>query len=147
VDASPGASGGPGTAVATAAPSPAVTPSPALGATPPPRATPTLAGQQVALVSDVKPHEALAITDPLTGDPAFLFKLASGRVACFDALCTHEGCPVEFDPSSELLFCPCHGAVFDPAHGAKVLRGPTRRPLAELPLTIDPQTGAITLTG
>ena len=102
---------------------------------------------QVAFLADVQPHEAFAITDPATGDPAFLFRLASGRIVCYDALCTHEACPVDFDPHAELLVCPCHGAVFDPAHDGRVLAGPTREPLPELPLTIDPVTGAITMSG
>ena len=100
---------------------------------------------QLAFIGDVRPHEALAITDPGTGDPAFLFRLASGRVVCYDGLCTHEECPVDFDASSELFVCPCHGAVFDPAHSGRVLAGPTRRALPEIPLFIDPATGAITI--
>jgi len=102
---------------------------------------------QVAVVGDVKPHQAVAITDPTTGDPAFLFRLASGQIVAYDGLCTHEGCAVDFEASSELFVCPCHDAVFDPAHGARVLSGPTQEPLPELALTIDPITGAITIAG
>ena len=50
------------------------------------------------------------------------------------------------DSGSELLVCPCHGAVFDPAHQGRVLAGPTQKALLELPLTIDPSTGAISST-
>ena len=104
------------------------------------------AGDVVANLADIARHHALAVTDPVTGDAAVLFRLASGQVVGYDAACTHEGCPVEFDAGSELLVCPCHGAVFDPAHQARVLAGPTRRALLELPLHIDPATGAITFT-
>jgi thiosulfate dehydrogenase [quinone] large subunit len=122
-------------------------PSPDAGASAGPAASSGETVGQVAYLDDVQPHEAVAVTDPATGNPAFLFRLASGRVVCYDALCTHEDCPVEFDAHSELFVCPCHGAVFDPAHGARVLTGPTRDPLPELPLTIDPDTGAISITG
>jgi Rieske Fe-S protein len=103
-------------------------------------------GEVVAHLADILPHHALSVTDPVTGDPAVLFRLASGQVVGYDALCTHEGCPVEFDSGSELLVCPCHGAVFDPAHQARVLAGPTRQALLELPLSVDPATGAISIT-
>ena len=109
--------------------------------------SPATADSHVAFVSDLKAQQALAVTDPITGDPAYLFRLASGNVVCYDAICTHQGCPVDFDPGAELFVCPCHGAVFDPAKGARVLQGPTRQPLVELPLSIDPSTGAITITG
>ena len=153
---------GAGTATATAgAPSPSPAPSPlaptprlpSLSSSPAPStlvsasASPTgSAGDVVANLADIARHHALAVTDPVTGDAAVLFRLASGQVVGYDAACTHEGCPVEFDAGSELLVCPCHGAVFDPAHQARVLAGPTRRALLELPLHIDPATGAITFT-
>jgi thiosulfate dehydrogenase [quinone] large subunit len=106
----------------------------------------SIGGQIVARLADLKPREALAVVDPKTGDPAVLFRLASGKVVGYDAICTHAGCTVEFDSGSELLFCPCHGAVFDPAHSARVLAGPTRQPLFELPVTVDPTTGAISMS-
>jgi thiosulfate dehydrogenase [quinone] large subunit len=90
---------------------------------------------------------SLAFQDPQTGDPGVLVKLASGKVVAFDAVCTHAGCTVDFDAPSGLLFCPCHGATFDPAHGASVLGGPTNVPLTALPISIDSKTGAISLLG
>ena len=37
-------------------------------------------------------------------------------------ICTHEGCTVAFQASSENLVCPCHGSVF--SKSGAVLQGP-----------------------
>lgn len=90
---------------------------------------------------------SLPFQDPLSGDPAVLVRLASGKVVAYDAVCTHAGCTVEYDPGSRYLICPCHGATFDPAHAAAVVGGPTNQPLLSLPISVDSRTGTISLTG
>ena len=63
----------------------------------------------------------------------------------YDAVCTHEGCTVEWDAADAVIICPCHDAMFDAADHAAVLAGPTRQPLAPLPLVVDGATGQILL--
>jgi thiosulfate dehydrogenase (quinone) large subunit len=79
------------------------------------------------------------------GDPALIVKLKDGSYACYDAICTHQGCRVEWDAQDAVMLCPCHGAAFDPNAHAAVLGGPTNTPLMELPLVIDTKAGTITL--
>ncbi len=143
-------------ALANAAP----TPSPGGGASPgaspaatPPTASPApgasaapVAGQ-IATLGSLPPRTALPFTDPASGDPAVLIRLADSSVVAFDAVCTHQGCTVQYDPPSGLLFCPCHGAVYDPTHNADVLQGPAPAPLTPLPIVVDKATGTITLKG
>jgi thiosulfate dehydrogenase [quinone] large subunit len=102
---------------------------------------------QIGSLSSLQPRTALPFTDPTSGDPAVLIRLADGSVVAFDAVCTHQGCTVQYDSPSGLLFCPCHGAVFDPTHNADVLQGPAPVPLTALPIIVDKTTGAITLHG
>jgi len=104
----------------------------------------TVVGTVAAMASQ---GGSLYFQDPQSGDPAVLVKLSTGKVVAFDAVCTHAGCTVEFDPGSRLLICPCHGATFDPARAAAVLGGPTNVPLAPLPITVDTRTGVISLSG
>jgi thiosulfate dehydrogenase (quinone) large subunit len=137
------------------------------GATPAPGASPTPGssaassapassapggGVAVATVSDLANADAVAFTVPASapaplpaGDPGVIVKLADGSYVAFDAVCTHEGCTVEWDAADAVLLCPCHGAAFDPANNAAVLQGPTRQPLAALPLVVDTATGTISL--
>ena len=65
------------------------------------------------------------------GSPAVLFRTKTG-VFAYSAVCTHEGCTVQFNSASKKLQCGCHGAVFDPFNGAKVLNGPANSPLAKI---------------
>ena len=102
---------------------------------------------EITTVAAVRAHRATPFTDPATGDPAVLVALSNGMIVGFDAICNHAGCTVAFDQLSGHLLCPCHGAIFDPAHGGAVLDGPTDQPLASLPIRIDQQTGVISLAG
>jgi len=116
-----------------------VTP-PTGSATPPASATP---GQ--VLLGNVKSlplNSAGQYTDPQSGDPALLIHLQSGQFVAYDAVCTHAGCTVQYDPTQQEIVCPCHGATYDPAHGAAVINGPAQQPLATLHVTIDAKGNA-----
>jgi thiosulfate dehydrogenase [quinone] large subunit len=142
----------------TAAPAATPTPVPAGTSTPAPTSvagapSPATGDLAIARVSDVTQAGSAAFTVPLdapaplpAGDPGIVVKLGDGSFVGYDAVCTHAGCTVQYDPTDAIIFCPCHGAEFDPAHDAAVLGGPTRQPLAKLPLAIDTTTGTISLS-
>lgn len=81
------------------------------------------------------------------GTPGALFRLSQNKVVAFSRICTHAGCTVGYDPSAKLLFCPCHGAEFDPARGAAVVAGPAPVPLPSIRVVIDPVTHKVVLPG
>ena len=124
---------------------------------PTPGANPTAApfkpnGLAVASIAVVDAKGAVRIRVPAdapaplpAGDPGIVVKLANGGYACYDAICTHEGCRVGWDRQDGVMMCPCHGAVFDPNDHGAVLGGPTNTPLPELPIVVDHQAGTITL--
>lgn len=61
-----------------------------------------------------------------------------GRLVCYSKICTHAGCPVGlYRAAAGQLLCPCHQSTFDVNEGAKVLSGPTGRPLPQLPIGVD----------
>jgi Rieske Fe-S protein len=39
---------------------------------------------------------------------------------------------VTYDPKTHLLVCPAHGAIFDPAHGGRVVQGPANQPASSI---------------
>jgi ubiquinol-cytochrome c reductase iron-sulfur subunit len=59
-------------------------------------------------------------------------------IVAYSKICTHVGCPVAlYEQQTHHLLCPCHQSQFDITHEAKVIFGPARRPLPQLPITID----------
>ena len=102
-------------------------------------------GPLIGKVSQISTGHAIAFDDPHTGDPGVIVRLPDGTFVAYDAVCTHAGCTVRYDRNSAYLVCPCHGATFDPQHGAQVVAGPTNQPLTRIPIHIDAASGRITL--
>jgi Rieske Fe-S protein len=69
------------------------------------------------------------------GAPAFLFRTKTG-VFAYSAICTHQGCTVEYLKAGKKLVCPCHRASFDPFNGGKVISGEAKGPLAKINISI-----------
>jgi thiosulfate dehydrogenase [quinone] large subunit len=110
------------------------------GATPAasPVASPT--GTKIGALADIQAQGFLNF-QAANGDPAVAVSLGGGNVVAFDAVCTHAGCTVSYDSSQKVLACPCHGATFDPAHGAAVTGGPAPTPLAGIALQVGTDGG------
>src|SRR5271165_4259467 len=60
--------------------------------------------------------------------PSLLIHYSDGHYASFDAVCTHLGCTVRFEPQNKRIFCPCHGGTYDMNTG-EVVSGPPPRAL------------------
>ena len=59
-------------------------------------------------------------------------------IVAYSKICTHVGCPVAlYEQRTHHLLCPCHQSQFDITHEAKVIFGPAKRPLPQLPITVD----------
>ncbi len=112
--------------------------------TPSTSSTSTATGR-IAQVSAIPKNSAMSFTIPSSGDAGVLVHLNNGQFVAYDALCTHAGCQVDYDPGSQLLQCPCHGAAFDPAKNAEVVNPPASTPLTSVKITVDSATGAIIL--
>lgn len=97
----------------------------------------------IARISQVPDNSSAQFTLTANGDPGVLVHLSSGQFVAYDAVCTHAGCPVSYDPSSHLLECPCHGAAFDPAKNGAVVQGPALTPLASVTIKVDNANGTI----
>ncbi len=87
-------------------------------------------GVAVAAASSVPLGRAISFTAP-DGNPAWVVHPSGDTFVAFSAVCTHNGCTVQFEPSTVEFVCPCHGGVFDGRTG-QVLQGPPPSPLASI---------------
>ncbi len=59
-------------------------------------------------------------------------------IIAYSKICTHVGCPVAlYEQITHHLLCPCHQSQFDITREAAVIFGPAKRPLPQLPITVD----------
>jgi thiosulfate dehydrogenase [quinone] large subunit len=119
-----------------------------LASEPPPTSQPSSTqapgaqGTPIASLDSIPVGGAVDFSDPALG-PSVLVRLSGNRVAAFSRTCTHAGCLVQYDQGSHILYCPCHGAEFDPARDAEPIAGPAPFPLSPIRVTIDPRTGKV----
>ena len=59
-------------------------------------------------------------------------------IVAYSKICTHVGCPVAlYEHQTHHLLCPCHQSTFDVTEHCKVIFGPAKRPLPQLPISVD----------
>lgn len=59
-------------------------------------------------------------------------------ILCYSKICTHVGCPISlWEQQTHHVLCPCHQSTFDLTDNGKVIFGPAKRPLPQLPLSVD----------
>lgn len=110
-------------------PTPQADPAGPAGPAAPPASNPPQ-GTTVAAASSVPVGRALSFTAP-DGNPAWVVHPSGDTFVAFSAVCTHNGCTVQFEPSTVEFICPCHGGIFDGRTG-QVLQGPPSRPLPSI---------------
>lgn len=94
------------------------------------------AGDTVAKVDSIPVGKAIAAK--AGGDDVIVSRPTSSTVACFSAICTHQGCTVR--PDGARAVCPCHGSVFNALTG-KVIQTPAPSPLHRIAVKV--QNGEI----
>lgn len=62
--------------------------------------------------------------------PAMLIHHPDDSWSAYNAVCTHLGCTVNYQPDQNRIFCACHGGVYDPVSGANIA-GPPPKPLTK----------------
>ena len=68
-------------------------------------------------------------------------------IVAYSKICTHVGCPVAlYERQTHHLLCPCHQSTFDMTNDCEVIFGPAKRPLPQLPISVD-DDGYLIATG
>ncbi|HUJ62970.1 MAG TPA: Rieske (2Fe-2S) protein [Kofleriaceae bacterium] len=79
----------------------------------------------------------------ITSDTLIVVHSAQGTFATLSDVCTHMGCPVDYNASLVQLRCPCHGSQF--ALTGEVLVGPAQQPLKVYPTSYDTAKAVVTI--
>jgi cytochrome b6-f complex iron-sulfur subunit len=75
--------------------------------------------------------------------PAMLIHQDDDTWTALSAVCTHLGCTPTYQSDKKIIYCPCHGGVYDPRTGANI-SGPPPKPLTEFKVSI--ANGKITIS-
>jgi arsenite oxidase small subunit len=114
---------------------------------------------KVASLAGLSTGSVLEFNYPLDNEPNYLIKLgikAEGGVGpdqdvvAFSDVCQHLGCNWGYVPkggspkanksyvaAGPVGYCPCHGSIFDLTQSAKVIGGPSPRPVPQVQLEVD----------
>lgn len=96
------------------------------------------------------PSVAVRIPEPVPGSVTLAATAdGAGHLVAFSRVCTHQGCIVDLNRSTEAiavatnyrgdhpaLVCNCHLSVFDPLAAGRAVAGPAQLPLARVELDI-----------
>lgn len=85
--------------------------------------------------------EGTALMFKFGSRPALLIHHTDGSWDAFDAVCTHLGCTVQYQPERDVIHCNCHGGEYS-AETGKNISGPPPRPLTKYVTTVV-ETGVI----
>ena len=100
--------------------------------------------KKIANIREVRTHKPIMFNYPDSSSPAVLVKIgrpAIGGVGpgkdivAFSALCTHQGCPLNY--SKGRFVCKCHYSMFDPAKNGQTYQGHASEWLPQIRLRVD----------
>lgn len=87
----------------------------------------------IAKVGEIPVGGSKIFTYPTDVEPCILLRPSGATYVAYSRLCTHQKCPIFYQPGDDRLNCPCHGAAYSIVDGS-VLYGPPPRPLPRVAL-------------
>jgi arsenite oxidase small subunit len=109
----------------------------------------------VGKVSALQVNTPVAFAYPDTSSPCAMLKMGrkvaggvgpEGDIVAYSTLCTHMGCPVNYDAQARAFKCPCHFSQFDPEIAGQMICGQATENLPQITLSVAGD-GSIAATG
>lgn len=104
--------------------------------------SPSGGGTGTTLITADLNSQLTSIGSSITKNDVIVLRVADGNDATsFHALsliCTHQGCTINWDNSSDKFKCPCHGSEYD--NTGSVLQGPATKSLKTYTVAVNGNT-------
>jgi arsenite oxidase, small subunit len=103
----------------------------------------------------LKVNEPMAFAYPDASSPCAMLKMGrkvaggvgpDSDIVAYSTLCTHMGCPVNYDAQARSFKCPCHFSQFDPEIAGQMICGQATENLPQITLSVG-SDGSIVATG
>lgn len=101
-------------------------------------------------------NQAVAFTYPDSSSPCVALRMGAAvpggvgpnrDIVAFSTLCTHMGCPVQYEAGTKVFKCGCHFSMFDAENGGQMVCGQATEDLPRVLLDYDAKTDTVTAVG
>lgn len=96
------------------------------------------APQGFAYPDDASPCLAVKMGEPVPGGVG-----PDRDIVAYSMLCTHQGCPTQYDAASRCFKCPCHFTIFDAEKEGQMVCGQAPSTLPRIVLDYDAKTDTV----
>ena len=109
--------------------------------------------KKLTSAGSLKDNVPVSFSYPDSSSPCVVIKMGEAvpggvgpnkDIVAYSTLCTHMGCPVNYDGEKKFFKCPCHFSTFDPAVAGQMVCGQATSNLPQLVLEHNPKDDSIT---
>jgi arsenite oxidase small subunit len=68
-------------------------------------------------------------------------------IVAYSSLCTHMGCPVQYESATKVFKCGCHYSLFDAENAGQMVCGQATEDLPRVLLDYDAKTDTVSAVG
>lgn len=110
----------------------------------------------VGIAGKMPINQAVSFSYPDTSSPCYAVRMGSpvpggvgpnADIVAYSSLCTHMGCPVNYDAGSKTFKCGCHFSMFDAEMNGQMVCGQATENLPRIKLDYDPKTDSVHASG
>ena len=110
----------------------------------------------IAIVKKMPINEAVGFSYPDSSSPCYAIRMGAPTpggvgpnedIVAYSSLCTHMGCPVQYESGTKTFKCSCHFSMFDAEMGGQMVCGQATENLPRIKLGYDAKTDSVHATG
>lgn len=101
-------------------------------------------------------NQAVSFSYPDASSPCVVLRMGSAvpggvgpnkDIVAFSTLCTHMGCPVQYEGGTKTFKCGCHFSIFDAENGGQMVCGQATEDLPKVLLDYDAKSDSVAAVG